>query len=327
VLWTLYVSFAYLIYAIVILLVVGWQRMGPLEWTGAAGGPVVIYATRKGLTAFYAWRVTAVEKRLKEQTAERAKTIQKLKDATRYDTTQQLLEKYGGAENKSKKKKVAEEEEPTKGRQSLGPGGRTGIAPPATANIQRQFAGSAPGTPQPRTSSRLGTPQRPVDLAPTADFAPNAFSPSTPPPSQYEAPGESHWYERVLDLLLGEDEQASKNRIVLICKNCRLVNGQAPPGTKTLAEVGQWKCMSCGTMNGEVDEGQRIVREVLAQAPAVEVKGDGAGASHGADTDDESAELVEAEREDSDQAEMIPAGPDVLEESMGARKRKGRGRK
>jgi len=41
VLWTLYLSFAYLVYSIVIILVVGSQKMGPYEWTGIAGGPVV----------------------------------------------------------------------------------------------------------------------------------------------------------------------------------------------------------------------------------------------------------------------------------------------
>lgn len=39
-LWTLYLSFAYLVYAIVLVLVVGWQNMGQWEWTGMAGGPV-----------------------------------------------------------------------------------------------------------------------------------------------------------------------------------------------------------------------------------------------------------------------------------------------
>lgn len=41
VLGTLYLSFAYLVYAIVALLVVGWKNMGVYEWTGMAGGPVL----------------------------------------------------------------------------------------------------------------------------------------------------------------------------------------------------------------------------------------------------------------------------------------------
>ena len=71
-----------------------------------------------------------------------------------------------------------------------------------------------------------------------------------------------HWYDRVLDLLLGEDETSPKNRIILICQNCRLVNGQAPPGTKSLAELGKWKCFGCGEMNGEEDEAVKAVQEM-----------------------------------------------------------------
>jgi hypothetical protein len=39
VLWTLNLSFAYLVYAIVLLLVIGYQNMGAYEWGGLAGGP------------------------------------------------------------------------------------------------------------------------------------------------------------------------------------------------------------------------------------------------------------------------------------------------
>jgi len=40
VLWTLYLSFAYMVYAIVLGLVVGWKNLGSWEWTGVAGAPV-----------------------------------------------------------------------------------------------------------------------------------------------------------------------------------------------------------------------------------------------------------------------------------------------
>ena len=82
-------------------------------------------------------------------------------------------------------------------------------------------------------------------------FAPNAF---TNPPPLSQAPfayqQESRWYDRILDVLLGEDETLAKNRLVLICQNCRLVNGQAPPGVKALEEIGSWRCGGCGARNG-----------------------------------------------------------------------------
>ena len=66
-------------------------------------------------------------------------------------------------------------------------------------------------------------------------------------------------------MLLGEDEMAPRNRIVLICSRCRLVNGQAPPGTKSLCELGTWKCMACGTANNEVDKRREMLRELMEE--------------------------------------------------------------
>lgn len=38
---TLYLSFAYLVYAIVLLLVIGHNNLGPFDWAGMTGGPVL----------------------------------------------------------------------------------------------------------------------------------------------------------------------------------------------------------------------------------------------------------------------------------------------
>ncbi|KAL2015193.1 hypothetical protein VTK56DRAFT_6080 [Thermocarpiscus australiensis] len=313
VLCTLYLGFAYLVYGIVLILVVGWRNMGPLEWTGIAGGPVLITLVRSIATAFFDYRIESLNSRLKGHQTERAKTIQKLKEATKYDSTLELLEKYGGAENKQTKgKKAAEEdagmERKNEGRppsKHAGTPHRTNIPPPPTANIQRPL-NSNPGTPQPDPRGGFGTPVQATPVQPdmdaSAEFAPNAFDgrPQPPyvqyPPAAMAPPAESHWYDRILDTLLGEDETAPKNRIVLICSRCRLVNGQAPPGTKALSELGVWKCMACGAANGEMDEGRRIVREVLGGGRRAAEIGDGEI------TDDEdarrsSSELVEVDKD------------------------------
>ncbi|KAG6160188.1 hypothetical protein E4U11_004026 [Claviceps purpurea] len=247
VLWTLYLGFAYLVYAIVLLLVVGYKDLGIYEWTGMAGGPLFTH--------------------LQTYQDERAKTIQKLKDATKYDSTMELIEKYGG-ENKKKSQKGGDDlnkTAPNNASISKKSGvsnvrGRTNLPPPPTANIMR------PESPAIIADAKSNDKQQ-QDQQISAEFAPNAFT--NPPPAprnhhqQYMTP-ETHWYDRIFDVLLGEDETAAKNRYALICHACRLVNGQAPPGTKTLAEVGMWKCCGCGATNGEKDEGKRIVEEVLA---------------------------------------------------------------
>jgi len=68
-----------------------------------------------------------------------------------------------------------------------------------------------------------------------------------------------------MDALLGEDETQAKNRIALICQQCRLVNGQAPPGTRSLEEVGKWRCSACGAWNGVESETSRLVQQLTDQ--------------------------------------------------------------
>ncbi|KAF4962001.1 hypothetical protein FSARC_9878 [Fusarium sarcochroum] len=330
VIWTLYLSFAYLVYAIVLLLVVGYNNLGAFEWGGLVGGPVLIYVTRTTLAAYYNFRVESLSARLKDHQQERAKTIQKLKDATKYDSTMELIEKYGGVDGKGKKKegeenagnKTSNEQRP--GAPAQGVPGRTRMPPPPTANIQRP-EGQRALSPVPGAN-----PLEPgAEFAPNAEFSgppPPAFRPGTPqppppPPSGYSSyltgPPESHWYDRIFDVLLGEDETAPKNRIVLICQSCRLVNGQAPPGTKTLTDVGQWRCMSCGALNGAIDEGKRIVNEVLDAAKDVAAEEDA--------TNEDSDEVSEPPVIDVSTQEMKEEKDDGP--AAGVRKRRSKGKK
>lgn len=74
-----------------------------------------------------------------------------------------------------------------------------------------------------------------------------------------------------MDVLLGEDETLPKNRMALICKHCRLVNGQAPPGIKRPEDLGKWRCSGCGGWNGEENEGERLVAEMTKRVESESV--------------------------------------------------------
>ncbi|KAK8102279.1 hypothetical protein PG984_015425 [Apiospora sp. TS-2023a] len=307
VLWTLYLSFAYLVYAIVLILVVGYNNLGPWEWVGMAGGPVLIYVMRTLTHAYFTMRIETLEARLKDQQSERATTIQKLKDATKYDSTLELLQKYGGEKPKRAAQNHGEEEKDKNTKEVRPPsaqGAPTSIRHPNLIPL-----------PPSRPSSSHNPPPRhqhqPLDF--TAEFAPNADDlPHTPYPQYDHNPNNTHrWYDRILDLMLGEDETAPKNRIILICQNCRLVNGQAPPGTKALPDVGLWKCMSCGSMNGEMDEGKKIMREVLGGSgetirPSIEVTAD---LSDGSGADEVGAQITAEQDAMATGLEEQPTGP------------------
>jgi hypothetical protein len=332
-LWTLYSAFAYILISAILTLVTGVYRWGAVEYTAVAGGPVAIVGVRWLLNAWYDYRVKNVETRLQEANKERAKVIEKLKIATKYDSTQQLLDKYGGASNKKQdpfqqqQQQQQQGKDPKRkisGRQSLPAqqGPRTGFAPPPTANIpgrqpspqnpldarlRAATQGSSPTNP-PLTPQNPQHPQQP----PTNEsFAPNAF-PShfshQPAPASALAPA---WYDRILDVVLGEDETSSKNRFALICAApaCRLVNGQAPPGARSLEDVGRWRCKGCGEMNGVESEVGKVLQQAERKREVQKVPEMEERAVKQEDVEEEADDDVEEESEEqSSGVDTTPAG-------------------
>ena len=271
---TLYTTIAYLIFTLVLTLVLGPNQWSIPHYGGLIGAPVVIYGARRLLTLFFDWRTSRQQSYLDNLQQQRETKITELKKATKYDSTQELLQKYGAGPRQTPTKQTPQ----SGGKKASSPSQpqvrRTGIAPPATANIQPQGRMS-PSTPQglsnsptynsvrqPLLSSGTHSPVSPDQPG----FAPNAFTgPST---TSVYIP-ESHWYDRILDVLLGEDETLVKNRLALICSKCRQVNGQAPPGIKTLEELGRWRCVSCGSWNGVENEATKVVQEMAEKMTAV----------------------------------------------------------
>ncbi|KAF2712500.1 hypothetical protein K504DRAFT_373776 [Pleomassaria siparia CBS 279.74] len=273
VMWTLYAGFAYILAGLLLVFVTGWRSWGATEISVIAGGPVVIYLVRTSMTTYYDYRISNTVIYLKTLNKERDDTIERLKEATKYNSTQQLLEKY------SPSPKLAQTGSPGSKKKAQGPqkpgqapGPRTNIGPPPTANIQRP-SNQQPSTPQ-KPYSAAATPQGPSPAgalyspeSPGAEFAPNAFAPP-PLTRQYSSSTaaafvQNHWYDRIMDALLGEDETQPKNRLALICDECRLVNGQAPPGTRTIEDVGRWRCGGCGAWNGKENVKEDVVKDLV----------------------------------------------------------------
>lgn len=267
VIWTLYTAFAYTVGTLFLTLVTGWQQWNAVEYSVVAGGPVVIYGVRTALDRYYKYRVAHSQAHLNELQKQRENAIQKLKAATKYDSTQQLLDKYGGKpqtvpQPPGKRKPNGDQQDDLNPSQSQ----RTGFAPPPTANITKRVTSGVPRASSPGIS--LQTPARRVQaLEPGEEFAPNAFSAAPPaslirqPSTQYQEGGPK-WYDRILDVMLGEDETQAKNRMALICQSCRLVNGQAAPGARTVDDIGRWRCGSCQAWNGVESEERKVLRQI-----------------------------------------------------------------
>ncbi|KAL4775430.1 hypothetical protein BDW60DRAFT_143102 [Aspergillus nidulans var. acristatus] len=306
-LWTLYTTFIYLLYSIILALVLGWENWGVKEYAAILGGPVIIYLVRAGGTMYFEYRINHTQRYLDSLQKQRDETIEKLKVATKYNSTQQLLEKYAGDSPKPSRSKGGDHKPKPENKRK--PSGqqqppqpqfhRTGLPPPPTANIRRPVPPPPEQPPSPYPSQQYQQP-RPNIPPPGIDepgFAANAF-----PTQQYIE--HSRWYDRLLDVLLGEDETQPKNRIVLICAACRLVNGQAPPGMKSLEEIGRWRCGGCGAWNGEDNVARKVLADIKAAAgPASEPSDGEAETEHrfSTSTSDGASDGVIVTKEDDEQ--------------------------
>ncbi|THW37241.1 hypothetical protein D6D21_08355 [Aureobasidium pullulans] len=318
VLWTLYTTFAYILAAAILILVTGLPNCSAIEYTGLAASPLLIYGVRTGLDAYFNYRLSSSQNYLNGLNKQRDDAITKLKEATKYNSTQQLLDKYGGSTPTKSPQQKKPQDTPTKKPQPSTVR-RTGLPPPPTANIPgRQLPPSFnPMTPPQQGAQFQPLPpqqQQPTQPQPDpqAEFAPNAFTAPAPRHTESYASSGPRWYDRILDVVLGDDETLPKNRIVLLCRKCRLVNGQAPPGTRSLEDLGAWRCKECHALNGQESEAKAMIREIAGESKVDDGKPkemqEASGAAKLADKDDVEADSDgEQDAVDEDSLRETPA--------------------
>ena len=196
--------------------------------------------------------------------------IEELKEKSDYYNTQQLLERY---DSKALPRSTSDEKfhDPAQSQSQSHPSSAEGIRHQPSLDTLRQRGNSrvslAP-LPPPITSASFMSPPNQSQNVP--QFHPSAFS---PPPSPSLAPQEHRsktFLDRVLDLLVGEDENAADHRYALICRHCRAHNGLAPPGERG-EDVG-YLCGRCGGWNGPDPnrKEESKAKDVISQAKQAE---------------------------------------------------------
>lgn len=229
-----------------------------------------IYGVRKAVSYIFEYQISSAENSLADLKTEQRETIEKLKEATKFYSTQSILEKYGDVKPEAKEKPKPAQQTPQRPRPA-GPPGQPTPEQLRQQAIQKQLAV------QVATTGPRGVPGEEIPSSPPIPgAAPVQLPPqlaalqNQPPPLITEVASEPRWYDRILDVLVGEDETSAKARYALICFNCRMVNGLAPPGSKGPDDAGQWGCARCGAMNGKPKEEPRV--EEVAEPEEVEEK-------------------------------------------------------
>src|SRR5579859_203922 len=207
-----------------------------------------VYGLRRGVRWWYTRKLDreVQEKELLKQRLEQK--LEELKEKSDYYNTQQLLERY---DSKASPKSSTPDRfvDPTLPPHLQPKRSKESLRPRQSVETLRQRGSSKlplPPLPPPINPAtfQLAPPPQPQN---SPQFHPSAFS---PPPSPTLAPQHQSktFLDRVLDLLVGEDENAADHRYALICRHCRAHNGLAPPGERG-DQVG-YLCGRCGGWNG-----------------------------------------------------------------------------
>ncbi|KAN0136697.1 putative integral membrane metal-binding protein (DUF2296) domain containing protein [Lactarius tabidus] len=187
-------------------------------------GPIIILFTRRIVQLWYNRKGNAEEKSLAALKLARRSKVEEIKKKTNYYETRDLLERY--------------EDGPSKG---------SFPAWPRNGPVARFPPQQAPSTPQ--RAAPAAPPNTPANL-PTTPISPGLQSQLVQrTPQQPLPPPRKQWYDKLADVLLGDDEphvNAAASRYALICQRCFTHNGLVK---EDMWEDAQYVCPKCGHFN------------------------------------------------------------------------------
>ncbi len=234
-----------------------------------------IYLLRRLIAKYYNWRLSRQGEEVyayREQNLETILTLQRskveeLKAKTQFYSTQSLLDRFDPDSAPSSPKVST----PTMARKSLGGGQRLSPGTPRIPypqhllspeqrlrqkeSVQSLRARHSLGREDvDRESLETSFTQTVGDVGtvPTIlDAGRVSLSPATTHPLPQIAQRAPTFLDRVLELIIGEDETSPAHRYALICQKCFSHNGLAPAGTNDVdAARIKYACPCCGFVNG-----------------------------------------------------------------------------
>lgn len=199
-------------------------------------GPLLALSARRIVQLWYTRIGNAEEETLKKLLLEQRAKVEELKKKTDFYSTQKLLERYDRPDNAPMTTPVK------KGPMPAGP--RASLNPNALAPVQNQGAPPPPGM-------GLSTPVRPAG-PPVNGASPTPMHPgymSAYSPAQPIQPTPRRWFDRLADVVLGEEDVGgvgAHSKYALICKRCFTHNGLVKEADY---DTTQFVCMKCGFLN------------------------------------------------------------------------------
>lgn len=180
-------------------------------------GPIVILFIRRIVQIWYKRKGDREEKHLVTLRKQQREKVEEIKKKTNYDSTRNLIERYDETDSPLRRR-----------------------IPSAGVAVTPQKG----PVPQPQ---RIVTPQA-HQLRSPAQIPPTLQQQLNPSPPRPLPPPQKRWYDRVADVILGDDETitAASSRYALICQKCFAHNGLVKESDW---EETQYSCPKCGYFN------------------------------------------------------------------------------
>ncbi|KAF9094023.1 hypothetical protein BGX29_009700 [Mortierella sp. GBA35] len=268
-LWLIYSVLSWIGYTSVFALYLHQQYYDdPQSWTIALAAVVfglpVIYVGRSAIAVWYKRAKSNEESQLSLLRADQRLKVEELKKKTAYYSTKTLLERYDPS---------SQQQQRSNGTRPSGPDSRpnpaqqNGQPRPQQPNMmdpglrQRQGQGVSNGPMNPALQGRpmgvsSGMQPQPPHMGQGPHGHPNAprgpqqmpYGPGQPnhamPPPYGSSSNERHWYDKIVDVIVGEEGPDSK--YALICGQCFAHNGLALP--QEIEDI-QYVCPKCNFFN------------------------------------------------------------------------------
>ena len=163
--------------------------------------PVVVQLVRSALDLFWGRRIDGAESALQSLKVQQRDKVEQFKDKTDFYTTKSLIERYESTQSTPGAKSVGEKPGTESAGSKRGTPSRAQVTPQVTPQ----------GTPQRRVNDRSleGTTPTPQHLS---GVVPRV---TVPHPIEQPPPPQRIWVDRVLDVIVGEDESQPSSRFQL----------------------------------------------------------------------------------------------------------------
>lgn len=225
------------------------------QWIFVIVYPIILYFLVRLLGGLYDWLLKSRQTKLSSLQERHKLKIEELKKITNFNTTSELLEKYGDPNERKRKTANVIDKGTSSGAQGIPGNGnlkqRLNVNP-GTINVSKPISEMKPGLQKQEQQQPLeGLQQKQQPSSSKPSDINNKRSPSS---SHQEVQSQRSFQDRLLDILVGSDySETIESRYALICAGCFKHNGLASPGCTEPHKV-PYICPQCGLFNGEMQE-------------------------------------------------------------------------